>query len=447
MTDQDRPALNRRLQRTINMMNNVPEALLHEIDVDLKSIDSRTFPTKRKKLTAILQDKETSYIAQFKIANFFCNKLAIIYRIPLELRDILIDSIYSIVYRGVELPIPTRLRYMRFQNEYVPFKTSIKLYENGVRNILDHIPYFQILKYILKNSLANNTTIQLILDEFEVLFANNTVSRYIKMEIADIFLLNNREERGHEMLAVLRGYRVHDIKNERTIYDDSQNVHDEKVNKSVLRAACKLIEIHEETEFDEEKVKNELIKMSPLSAKSVTKVFERIEIDTARFTHNNNNFNLYLVFANLWKFIVRHEHKDELKIRLLEEIISMALYCSTGHLARFANVIQGYTEDPDLCITISDFSQIKAVISNILQKMLETAPVNVLDSMIDEDQTIFINFIIEKMNAKIPEIANEYGGEEKEGEPTVYDHILAAVISYTKYNKFTITDKKLVKLI
>lgn len=91
-----------------------------------------------------------------------------------------------------------------------------------------------------------------------------------------------------------------------------------------------------------------------------------------------------------------HEHSKELKIRLLEEIISMAQYCSTGHLSRFINVIQGFTEDPALCITISDFAQIKSVVANVLQKILSSAPEDVLDSMFEEDQTIFANFIVEK---------------------------------------------------
>lgn len=437
--------LNTRLQRTINLMNDLPESINHAIDVDLKSVNTLDFHEKKKKLTKILKDENTPYIVQFKIANFFCNKLANMYHIPLELSEVLVNSVYGIVYRAIELPIPTRLRYLRFQNEKISFKTSIKLFEGNVRNVLAHIPYFQILKYILRNSLATTTTIQMILDEFEVLFTDNTVSQYIKMEIADIFLLNNREERGHQMLASLRGYRTRDIKNERTVYDDSQNVHDEKVNKSVLRAACKLIEMYSEGEFDDIKIKKELIEMSPVSEESVVKVLERIQIDTSHFSHGDNRFNLYTVFSNLWKYISLHQHAKELKIRLLEEIISMALYCSTGHLSRFINVIQGYTEDPDLCIRISNFAQIKAVVSNILQKILTSAPEDVMDSMIDSDQTIFAKFIIEKMNDKIPEIVKEYGDEHKtdNNEPSVYEHILSAIISYTKYSEFVLVDNKL----
>jgi hypothetical protein len=334
----------------------------------------------------------------------------------------------------------TRLRYMRFQHEKEPFSASVKLFENNVRNVLDYIPYFQILKYILKNSLVSEVLVSTILDEFELLFANAAVNQYVKMEIADIFLLNKRVERGNQMLAVLRGHRVVNVDHKETVYDDSQNVHDEKVNKSVLKAACKLIEIYRETDFDEKKVRKELIEMSPVSEHAVIKVLERVDIDTARFMHENNQFNLYLVFANLWRFICFHKHATELKIRLLEEIISMSMYCSTGHLARFINVIQGFTEDPDLCITISDSAQMKAVVSIVLEKILASAPDDVMNSMIDEDQTVFAKFVVETVNKEIPRLVKDYGNNDSD----IYNHILEAVISYTKYKEFGMTKNKLV---
>lgn len=51
--------------------------------------------------------------------------------------------------------------------------------------------------------------------------------------------------------------------------------------------------------------------------------------------------------------------------------------------------------------------------------------------MIEDDQTVFADFIVEKMNEEIPKIIEEYGdGGEKD---KIYNHILNAVISYTKY--------------
>jgi hypothetical protein len=107
-------------------------------------------------------------------------------------------------------------------------------------------------------------------------------------------------------------------------------------------------------------------------------------------------------------------------------------------------VIQGFTEDPDLCITISDLAQIKAVISNVLQKILSVAPEKVMDSMIEEDQTIFGKFIIIKMNEKIPKLVEEYGDENNE---KIYEHILDAVITYTRYPLLKIQNKKLTMIV
>ena len=61
--------------------------------------------------------------------------------------------------------------------------------------------------------------------------------------------------------------------------------------------------------------------MSQVSEDAVIKVLERIEINTSRFMHEKNRFNLYIVFTNIWKYINMYKHTKELKIRLLEEII------------------------------------------------------------------------------------------------------------------------------
>ena len=173
----------------------------------------------------------------------------------------------------------------------------------------------------------------------------------------------------------------------------------------------------------------------------VNDVIDRIEIDTARFSHGDDRFSLYNVFSNLWVFITRHKQQDELKTRLLEELNEMHSYCSTGHLSRLINVIQGYTEDPKLCIKISEQSQIKAVVSVILEKILSNAPEDVMDSMIG-DQTLFAQFIVNEVNKKLPKLMEEYASDSDESD--VKGYILLAIISYTRYEDFGIVDNTLV---
>lgn len=422
-------------------MENIPLIGESKIDNDLKSVNSITFKKKKEKLVKILSDTGTSYLEKLKILNFFCNKLANIYRLNEDMCALFTNSLYNVVYDGDMLPVVTRLYYMRFQNEKIPFNTSIRLYENNIRDILEHIPYFQILKYILQNSRSSEDIRNTILQEFEALFSNPTISRFIKMEIADIFLLNNRFERGQEMLADLRGFiRVTETKNDKTVYDDSQNVHDVNINETVIIASHRLIELFSETEFNRKEVLESLQEIDSSCTNIVNDVIDRIEIDTAHFSHGDDRFSMYNVFSNLWVFIIRNKQRNELKIRLLEEFNEMHAYCSTGHLSRLINVIQGYTEDPKLCIKISEKSQIKAVMSIIIEKILSNAPEDVMDSMIG-DQTIFAHFIVKEINKNIEKLLNDYNSNSDEN---IKDYILSAIISYTRYEGFDIVDDKLV---
>lgn len=430
-----------RLQRTINLVKNNPLHGESKLDLDLKSVNSVKFRKKEEKLINILSDAETSYLDKLKILNFFCHKLANIYLLNEDMSTLLTDSLYNVVYYGHTLPVASRLYYMRFQNEKIPFNTSIRLYKNNIRKSLEHIPYFQILKYILRNSRSSEDIRNTIFKEFEALFARPLISRFIKMEIADIFLLNNRVERGHEMLAALRGFiRVTEAKDSKTVYDDNQNVHDATINETVLTASYRLIELFSETDFDRKEILESLRAIDTSCTDIVNNVIDRIETDTSRFSYGNDSFSLYNVFSNLWVFIIRNKQRDELKARLLEEFNEMHAYCSTGHLSRLINVIQGYTDDPKLCIKISEQSQIKAVMSTVIEKILSNAPEDVMDSMIG-DQVIFAQFIISEINKKLPKLIEEYTAKSEEN---VKNYILSAIISYTRYEDFDIVDNTLV---
>lgn len=435
-----------RIRRVLEQIGETPIDIATVLDGELQSVNTLDFKKKKKMLIQILVKDDTLLLVKLKIANFFCNKLACVVRLDLDTTGKLVDNVYKVVYEGEQLSLPTRLYYMRFQNETVPFRTSVRLYENNVRNILSRIPYFQILKYIIKNSLASEEIQRMILDEFEALFTDPNVVLYIKMEIADIFILNNREERGHEMVNIIRvleaaGGEIRDIAKEAvpTVYDDSQNVHDGAINKSVLKTARRLIQLCDTMSIDTESVEKELVEISPKYAYQIHKVLERVEIDTSSFKYELDSFSLHNVFSNLWVFINKHEYKEDLKLRLIEEMIEMALYCSTGHLSRFMNVIQGFTEDEELCVRISNEDQIKSVVSKFLEKILQEAPDKVLDSMIDTDQEPFYIYIMEKVNEKIPELLVEY----LDIREITLNQILNSVCSYTKCERYFLKGEKI----
>jgi hypothetical protein len=397
-------------------------------------IDSVNMSKKIKTCMSLFTNKNTESTSKIKIANFLCNKIYNIFFMSSDNKKIIASSLTEIVYYKQEMVLPLRLGYLRFRNQEVSSRISIDLFKKGIRLKIDQIPYIQILKHILKSEHSTDIEIRNILNEFEMLFENPTASIYTKMEIADLFILNNREQRGHEMLNLIRVFqqRGRVIKENDTVYSDSQNVHNNTVNESVLNACSYLIKQEQVFEIRMDNVRNELLEQFPIYTRSIESVLTRVEIDTSRFRSGIHAFSLYELFSSLWNYINKHKHKTELFKRLVEEISSMALYCATGHLSRFINVIQGYTEDPSLQIKISDKSQIKSVVSTYLDKLLFVADDKITDSILENDKNPFYNFISTSINLKIEEWIKEYG--------EIQEHIISAVEKYSRWDYWTIKD-------
>jgi len=410
-------------------------------------IDSKNLSKKIRILMKSIKNEKTSPEGKIKIAEFICNKLYDIYILPENKQNIIIREMKNTIFNSENMLIPLRLYYLKFRNESISYPVSVQLFREGVRDKIRLVPYFQILKYILRSNILvrKEQDCSEVLDEFDQLFNNPEVSIYTKMEIADIFLINDRIERGNEMLNTLRELEVNLIQNPidnnitinqeliQTVYNDSQNVHSSNLNESVLKACVSLMEIEHPSGFNSEKVKLILQKISPEYKDIIDTVLERIEIDTSRFKWKDNIFGLHDVFSSLWKYINKHTSSDELYKRLIEEMVAMTKYCTTGHISRFINVIQGYTDDEKLFVRISDEQQIRAVIGHYLDTMLMNADDDIADSMIGTNQEPFYNFISNSMNNRIPQLLEEYG--------EVKDYIISVVKSYTKWDYWEITDK------
>lgn len=403
-------------------------------------VDSLNLGKRVRACIRALKSKNTECAGKLKLAEFLCNKLFGIFYLSEEKRDIIVDELEKTILNAdpTIIPITLRLYYLRFRNELVSYKVSVKLFRNGAIDKLPIIPYFQILKYILRSSHRDDKVKVDVLNEFDSLFDDDDVSMYTKMEIADVFLLNGRVTRGNQMLDILRELEYTMVRDANdannvamyrrvmTVYDDSQNVHGTNLNESVLSACVRLLELESPDGFDSKKVRDILVEISPANTDQIETVLERVEIDTSRFKSDDNMFSLYDVFSSLWSYIQNHKSRDELYKRLIEEMTTMYKYCTTGHVSRFMNVIQGFTNDEKLCIRISAQQQIKAVISNYLDKIMGDAPEAVMDAMIDEDQKLFYDYIVEKLNTRIGILVKEYGD--------IHSHIIHAVKAYSRWD-------------
>lgn len=400
-----------------------------DLDKELKHLSTIGLSEKLMYLEQQL-DADIGGVNKIKICNYFCNTLYNMIVLQDKRLEKIGNILDNIICCDFNVSVQLKLYYLRFANESVSFNISNSLFKKGIRDILPRIPYFQILKYMLRSPFCSSEIKELIVTEYEQLFANPNTDSFIKMDIADTFILCGNVIRGYEMVNILRRRGIEPEK-KISIYEDSQNVHSTSINESVLKVAVKLIEKEQKTEFDPKIVKDTLG-----DTYTINKVLERIEIDSSTFSVGLNKFNMYIVFSNIWSYIIKHEKKEQLIDRLKEEMNEMEDYCSTGHLSRLINVIQGFTEDDDLCIRISVQDQINSVISVYLDKMLQKAPDNVMDSIIEGNPDIFYSYVHNIIKQKMDDLFTDYGN--------VVNELVIALNKYTKTDRFVLAENNII---
>lgn len=275
-------------------------------------------------------------------------------------------------------------------------------------------------------------------------------------EIADIFSIFVNNELIEELQDIEEAQEVvyelqerHDIRarqrvqrrkmKERTVYDDSQNVHNTKINKSVLNASKNLYNLYKEMlepegedtqEFKDdylEGIKRTFISRHVNKADLIKDTFEYIKTSNGTF---GIGITLQDVLLALWLWTQDHTETSTLEIRLLEELEDMKRMCSTGHLARLVNVMQGFTEDPSLIVKISDQDQYKAVITNYLNNELKKcADEEVYESMTGGGKP-FVDFIKSTINKILLEWTDSYGND-------IITHIPDVVNNFTGVEIYT----------
>ena len=199
-------------------------------------------------------------------------------------------------------------------------------------------------------------------------------------------------------------------KPERSIYDDSQNVHNTTINQSTLNTASELINRYDpqnrRIDFVYYKRKS-LKELPPEQIEKVEKSIHRINTDTSTF---GKGFTLYIIYQSLLNLIERHSQKNDLNERLLDELIDMSGKCSTGHLSRLINVLQGFETDLQVKVKININDEIYAKIKHLIEQAVinDEKMDDIMEDMLSENKTIYINFVKKVINDNIFEIVKEY---------------------------------------
>lgn len=205
------------------------------------------------------------------------------------------------------------------------------------------------------------------------------------------------------------------------VFSDSQNVHNTTINNSCNTAVDRLYELAEK-DINTLKVNfaNDIKMNKWFILEHIEKILSQdnpnpIIAEIMSYFKTNigvfgtKRITLETIFISLFIWINKNgkEHKAILYDRMIQEFESMHNKCSSGHMSRLINVIQGYTTDPKLCITISDIDRYTSIISNYINKQLqETTNEDVLNGICDHNE-VYIKFIKSIVNDKIEEWSKE----------------------------------------
>ena len=219
-----------------------------------------------------------------------------------------------------------------------------------------------------------------------------------------------------------------------SVYNDTQNVHNSEINDSVINIASSLVN-NKSASGDMFNIDEELKKYYPEyenHKEQINNSLNRIRTEQTKF---KDGITIPMVFDKIVGIIASSVYKPELVKRLGEELYEMNGLCSTGHMARIVNVIQGFNDLPEeLKIKINPKDEIYANIQSFISSEIQKSDnyEQLMDDMMDtgENHKRFVNFVSEKMRNKVKELRKDYNGIVE--ETTLLLNIEDSLMNYLK---------------
>jgi hypothetical protein len=160
---------------------------------------------------------------------------------------------------------------------------------------------------------------------------------------------------------IMRFLHKNQIKTNRTVYDDAQNVHNSQISRSIAQSLYRLME--QKIEISEENVINEILSDLILTNQVKEQLIEYIRITDV---HSLLNVTFSEAFRVVWQIIRTHKECDEIKRILNHEMQDSLCKCFTGRLSRMINCLNGF--DSRVSVKISNQQEIANLIIAIRQK-------------------------------------------------------------------------------
>lgn len=218
-----------------------------------------------------------------------------------------------------------------------------------------------------------------------------------------------------------------------TIYDNAQNVHTQEVDESVQNTieylqnftVMKVNSVPITFEYVQREILNSVSELSDDVQNAIKVALNRIEIDRALYS--KYSCSLSLILLKIWTFIQGHKSKDEMLMRLKEELVEMAGTCSSGYVSRLINTISGFG---DFGIRISWRDQITANLNGRLNaRIKEMDDLRLQEKVLNEmtldtgnfgERKHFLKFLLSCLSEIREELYEEFKGHISDTDFDLY---------------------------
>jgi hypothetical protein len=349
----------------------------------------------------------------------------------------------SLRYGAIRSYIPnTGIRtMMNIQKLMIPYEEEfVSVLQKSFFNDEKNDARFRILsgQHLLqmKTSTSNDDKRNIVNTLFSI-GANESNTENARADALDVILrLGNDEEKIKAKLTLSSIGKKSSKDAFKTIYNNSQNIHDETISESILAYLEKIVEVpksYKTYTFDEtlKGVTQYIREIMPISSNNdeyvskrhaINNALSRIKIDTATFT--KYNITTVEVMCHVWSRINSCEFDDNntanignniialLKQRLVDELLDMDDTCSSG-AGRFVNVFSSFDDTIKISwkeqITANVKGRIDAKIRNCENADLQaTLTFGMMDDADESDREVYVKFILDNIESIEKELYVEF---------------------------------------
>ena len=391
-----------------------------------------------------VKDEPLEFKRKYEVGTtYFWNVFKTIIKRDLTLTEDMINRL-SLIWKSVvnDTNLEPEFRYKLLQslcNESTLFEDS-KPVDYRLRKSFSEIAlhvkwedyryYIYIIQFIIKTNKLSSSHLDILLNLIEERNLDNNgiadISDFllgIKENNSQYTLPENIDEykrKGQELLDKIS----FDGKGAKSFYNNSQNIHKVNVEESINPFIEKLVNINIEIPTNEDEYVEFIDSLidrirdyaeNTLNFESSDQI--RVINSINRFILDNTlyskyNVSLLYLLIRCENYISTHPQKEELMLRLCQELCDMADTCTTGHIYRLVNVFSGY----EVAMSIPIEEEIKSCVFARLRK--------IIDKKTEEEQEQIFSCIGTSEDIKAREktrvdttsklIGSKYGYVEKE---------------------------------